>query len=348
MSSRIRLGVVGAGAVAELCHLPAVAHCEEIGGVTLVDSDPARAAAVAARFGIADVLTDYRQLVGRVDAAIVGVPNYLHESVAIELLSAGVPVLVEKPLAIDRRGAEAMVAAAAATGVPLQVGLMYRFCDRARLLKRVFDQGWLGRLESFSLEWGSVFEWPAATGSFYNRRHAGGGVLLDMGSHALDLLTWWLGPAELTGYSDDSLGGVEADCSVTLKLRYRDRPVPGRVILSRVRNLDNHIRVVGERFTIEYDVARRTSPALRPGEQGDTGPPFVATAADEERQSMRDIYAAQLRSFARTVVSGERPAVSGEDSVPVLDLIERCYREGSHCARPWAHPHPEHMLVQPA
>jgi predicted dehydrogenase len=92
----------------------------------VVDTEPARAAESAALYQ-AEALTDFRQLVGKVDAAVVAVPTTSHEAVAIPLLEAGIDVLVEKPIAPDMESAGRMAAAAERHGRILQVGHLERF-----------------------------------------------------------------------------------------------------------------------------------------------------------------------------------------------------------------------------
>jgi predicted dehydrogenase len=329
----VRLGIIGAGAVAELCHLPAVKHCPEVGTVTLAEMNRERAAALANRFSVSGVVTDYRELFGRVDAVIVALPNYLHAPVAIEFLDQGIAVLVEKPMALTRADAEAMVAASTASRVALQVGLMYRYTRGARALKQAVDEAWLGNVTGMAVEWGCVFDWPATSGSFYRKDHAGGGVLVDFGSHMLDLVTWILGQPSRLAYEDDSLGGVEADCSVSLDLQHAGRVMPGTVLLSRLRNLRNTVRIAGDRFTVEYDVTTADQVRLWPSAAGANAASFLLDAG--RRQSWAEVYAAQLRSFAQAVLTGSRPEVSGEDCLAATGLMERCYRERQPARLPW-------------
>src|SRR5262249_29764820 len=114
-------------------------------------------------------------------------------------------------------------------------------------------------LVSFNVTEGHVFDWPSATLGSMKRDLAGGGVLIDTGSHTLDQLLFFLGTVpELLEYRDNAYGGVETDCELRLRLRCGDREVEGHVTLSWTRELRNvfqldftHGRVelpVGERF----------------------------------------------------------------------------------------------------
>src|SRR4051795_12512552 len=111
-SSKVRLAVVGCGAVAQIHHLPAIDHSSRVEAAVLVDADEKRARALAERFGVPEVKTDFKDLPGQVEAAVVALPNSLHAPVSIELLRRGVHVLVEKPMAMSVAECDAMIEAA--------------------------------------------------------------------------------------------------------------------------------------------------------------------------------------------------------------------------------------------
>jgi predicted dehydrogenase len=227
------------------------------------------------------------------------------------------------------------VKAASARGVALQVGLMYRFCNGARIIKRAVDEGWLGELKGFEVEWGFVYDWPVASGFFFSKEQAGGGVLIDLGSHVLDLLLWWLGDVVEVEYRDDSLGGVEADCRLSLALKGQTEPINGTVVLSRLRNLENRARIVGNRFTIDCDISAPTSVRMWPTGSDAEDPAFRMNSVSLPPQSLDDAYAEQLRAFGRTIAAGGKSAVSGECALGSVALIDRCYRERKTLEMPW-------------
>jgi predicted dehydrogenase len=331
----VRLAVIGCGAVTELYHLPAARLLQEVEIVALADKDLARAKRLGERYGVSYCTEDYRQLPEGVDGVIVALPNYLHAPVTTELLSSGVPVLVEKPMALTVQEAEAMIGAANISGATLQVGLMYRFCHGARLMKRAVDEGWLGALQSFSLESGFVYDWPVTSGFILSKERAGGGQLVDIGSHMLDLLLWWLGEAIDVEYKDDSLGGVEADCWLSLTLQGPSGPVQGTVALSRLRKLSNMARLTAERFTVEYDLSTPATVRLWPTMWDGEGLSFESDWGPWPSQSWTDVYAEQLRAFAQSVAIGDGPIVSGDSVLGSVALIERCYRERQPLQLPW-------------
>src|SRR3954468_1372951 len=248
---KLRLAVVGCGAVAAIHHLPALSLCRGAEAVVLVDADRGRARDLAARFGVPETATDIRSLPGRVDAAIVALPNSLHAPVSIDLLRQGIHVLVEKPMALNVGECDAMIAAAEAGRAVLAVGLEFRFFDSSLFVRNLLRDGLLGKIQRFEMHQGVIPRWPFATDFLLKKETAGGGVLADFGVHVLDLLLWWLGDWTTVNYRDDAVGGVESDCEMELMLGSGELAIPGRVEISRTRNLRNTCIFTGERATLE-------------------------------------------------------------------------------------------------
>jgi predicted dehydrogenase len=333
--SPTRLAIVGCGAVTELCHLPAVKSLRDVKVVALVDTNLKRASLLAKQFDIGYYHDDYRQLPDGIDGAIVALPNYLHAPVTLDLLKQGIPILVEKPMALTARDAEAMVRAADNKELTLQVALMYRFSNGARLVKEAVEEGWLGELKGFSLQWGQQYNWPVASGFAFSKERAGGGQLVDMGSHVLDLLLWWLGQVTELEYADDALGGVEADCRLSLVVEGPTGSVSGTVALSRLRDLGTCARLIGQQLTIEYDMASPANVRIWPTSSPNPAAAFVQEKQSERDQTWDDIYAAQLQAFAGSVRSGAEPLVPGRQVLDTVSLIEKCYSTRKPARLPW-------------
>jgi predicted dehydrogenase len=333
-----RLGIIGCGAVTQLCHLPAARSTNEVKVVALADKDIARARLLGRRFGIDDCVDDYHQFLKNVDGVIVAVPPYLHAPVARELLELGVPVLVEKPFTLNVAEAAKLIEVAKASKVALQVAHEYRFSKATRLVKRIIGEGWLGTLRSFSLEYGSVFNWPVASGSVWKKEHAGGGVLIDSGPHMLDLLLWWLGEVVDVEYRDDSLGGVEADCTLSLTLKSPTGVVRGDVVLSRLRSLTSAAHIIGDRFALECRLHGQYQVRIQPSMWDGAALAFASDFGTLQGDSYRQLFVEQLRAFAQTILEGSEPVVSGESALGSLALIERCYRERKPQELPWLKP----------
>ena len=329
----LRIAVAGAGAVVERLHLPASRLCREIRVVALADKNLDRARALAARFGVPKVAPDYRELHDCADGVLIALPNFLHAPAAIDFLRRGMPVLVEKPMALSVAEAEEMIQAARAGKTVLAAGQVSRHASGARWIKRAITEGLLGPLKSFELEYGVAFSWRSASSFLFSKEEAGGGVLVDLGSHMLDLAIWWLGEPVLVEYRDDSLGGVEAECGATLAFAGPTGPVQGTVSLRRLRTLANTVRISGERRAVEWDITTDTV-RVRPG-AGDSEP---GIPAPPPRRSLPELFAEQLRAFARAAAGLAAPTAGGESALSVLAVIEECYRQRRFVELPWTRP----------
>ena len=342
-TSKVRLAVVGCGAVAQIHHLPAILASDRVEAAVLVDADEKRARALAERFGVPEVATEISALPGKVEAAVVALPNSLHAPVSIELLRRGVHVLVEKPMAMSVRECDEMIDAARAGRAVLAVGLDFRFFDASLFVRNLLRDGLLGEIRRFDLRQGVVPRWPFATDFLLKKEMAGGGVLADFGVHVLDLLLWWLGDLNVVEYRDDALGGVESDCEMVLAKA--EAPggtgtvkgtVTGTVEISRTRNLRNTCIFEGERATLEAGIWD-SDPEIRLSIAGSE----VALAGRARRDAgtglnFGDVFVRQIDDFARAIRLHREPLVSGAEGRRSQALIEACYQRRQPLVHPWS------------
>src|SRR5262249_3999939 len=151
-------------------------------------------------------------------------------------MQQGIHVLVEKPMATNYADAAAMVRTAQEHGVALAVGFFRRLLPSVRMLKALLNSEWLGKPQTLEAEGGGFYNWAAATLGNMRKDWAGGGALIDYGSHLLDLLhSLFDGPGEVLEYRDNALGGVEADCRVQLRMSHKGQPVEGTLEVARLR-----------------------------------------------------------------------------------------------------------------
>ena len=318
---RVRLGIVGCGAVSQRLHLPAVARVPQIECAAFVDKDLNRARQLAEGFEPVIATTDYRDLYGHVDAVLIALPNWLHASAGIDFLDQRVHVLVEKPMAPSVAECEAMVRASQRSGATLAVAHMRRFFPNRQLLKTFVQTGRLGELQRLEMSDGIVSDWPQSLG-FFRKERAGGGVLIDMGVHELDILLWLLGHPTEVEYADDALGGVESNAQVEL-LFPPDVRVSAR--FSRTANLQNRLRLEGNKGWAELTVWdwNRLRYYIEGAPDCRRGP--VESLAEDGEIDLTEVYARQLRSFATSVLRRTGPRVPGKDGLRVMRLVERCY-----------------------
>jgi nucleoside-diphosphate-sugar epimerase/predicted dehydrogenase len=188
------------------------------------------------------------------DFALITLPNQLHFR-AIELCIAHkIPVLCEKPLTLSLEEAQKIANLAQEIKIPIAVAMVRRLTPSFQTFKAFFHL--IGKPISAVVEDGSPYAWTADSSALIDKKN--GGVLADMGIHFLDLLYAILGKMEAVFYEDDSLGGVEANCSYQLKSTTYQIPVSLK--LSREYNLKNTFEIIGTNGKIwfaknEFDCA---------------------------------------------------------------------------------------------
>ena len=354
-SSRLRVAVVGCGAIAKQMHLPVLAGHPEFELVALVDRDRERAAMFADAYGVARVLTDAADLSRDwVDAAVLATPPAFHAEGAIELMRRGIHVLVEKPMAMETADAERMVRVAEETGCSLSVGFFRRLFPSVQVLRKLIAEQWYGPVVRFEVVGGGMYNWAAATLANMKRETAGGGVLMDFGAHMVDLMfALFDGPAEVTDYRDNNLGGIEADCTIDVAMGHAGATIPGRVELARLRDLGSYIRVECQRATLEFQITERFRIKIS-GERRVASGEKRQEAASSSLAARRSLlgfeafwvgqdenvdwyttFAAEFDDFAQSIRSGSPPVLSGHRALRTDRLIEQCYGHEGRIEEPW-------------
>ncbi len=198
----LRVGIVGLGWAGET-HLKAYLQQPNVEVVAVADPADLRRGQIATTYEIPHQYADYHDLVARedIDAVSVATPNHLHAPVAIAALDAGKHVLSEKPLARSAAEAELMVRAATNAGRVLQVAFNHRQRGDVQVLKTYIELGAMGRIYHAKASWMRRAGIPGMGGWFTNREQAGGGPLIDLGVHVLDMALYLLGEPDVIAVS---------------------------------------------------------------------------------------------------------------------------------------------------
>lgn len=202
--SKLKAGIIGCGGIANNKHLPAIQKTNEVELTAFCDILIEKAESARDRFGApgAQVFEDYRALVRQdLDVIYVCTPNRSHCEITVAALRAGKHVLCEKPMAINYAEAEKMVQAAEETGKLLTIGYQNRCRPDSLYLKQECEKDVLGDIyfaKAKAIRRRAVPTW----GVFLNETEQGGGPLIDIGTHALDLTLWMMNnyePAYVVG-----------------------------------------------------------------------------------------------------------------------------------------------------
>ncbi|MBB3113579.1 putative dehydrogenase [Paenibacillus phyllosphaerae] len=193
--ANVRIGIIGCGGIANGKHMPSLAKVKEAQIVAFCDIVLERAEQAKEKYGTSEsvVYSDYQELLKdeTIDVIHVCTPNDSHAEISIAALEAGKHVLCEKPMAKTAADARLMLEAAKRTGKKLSIGYNNRFRADSRYLKEVCSQDELGEIyfaKAHAIRRRAVPTW----GVFLDEEKQGGGPLIDIGTHALDLVLWMM------------------------------------------------------------------------------------------------------------------------------------------------------------
>ena len=201
MSKRIRVGVIGLGmGHNHVKGFQAHPGCEV---VALCDLNPQRLTEIGDKYGVAARYPDPAQLLERtdLDAVSIAVPNKFHHPLVLAACARGLHVLCEKPMAMNVAQAQEMKAAADAAGKVLMINFSFRFNNMSYALKQQVDAGVIGPVYFGRTVWHRRRGVPGLGGWFTDKELAGGGPLIDLAVHRIDLALWLMGHPEPAGVS---------------------------------------------------------------------------------------------------------------------------------------------------
>jgi predicted dehydrogenase len=212
----VRVGVVGAGAIAQVAHLPVLRKLRGVQVVGICDNDGPKARALAARFESGAAFGDVEEMLelATPDAVVVCTPNHLHEAHAVSALSAGAHVLVERPIAMSAAGAARVLEAAASHQRMALVAMNHRFRADVQAVRGFLKGGELGPLSTIRCGWQVFRQSHASLGWRSRHDESGGGVIVDLALPMLDLALWLAGkPAveRVSAYLDRPPGSRQVE-----------------------------------------------------------------------------------------------------------------------------------------
>lgn len=295
MKDIIRIGVVGCGVMGQhhLRILKRIPYVETIG---VVDIDQHKADQAALRFQT-DAFYDYRWILDKKpDIVDVVVPTSLHTQVALDALDAGCHIIVEKPLADSIEGGKKIVRKAASTGKKLMVGHIERFNPAVTQIKQVLDEGLLGRVASIH----------SRRAGPYSPRTYDVGVILDLGTHDIDIISYLYGERVRSVYAVAGSERHQHEDHATLLLRFNNGKAGiidvNWLVPYKIRNLS----LIGRKGVGTLDFLQQQVTILD------------SQWSREIKVDRGEPLFLEIKHFVDVVRTGKEPAVSGEDSLHAL------------------------------
>ena len=341
----LKIGLVGCGGMGRYhldCHYR---HEPRVELAAFCDILPERANGYADEYAPgAARFADYRELLKdpSIDAVDICTPNYLHSEIAIAAFKAGKHVFCEKPDAIDAKKAAAMRDAAAKAGKVLMVMRNNRFTDAAKYLKRFVADGRAGDIYAGRCGWQRRRGIPGKGGWFTTKAQSGGGPLIDLGVHMIDLAVWLMGsprPVAVSGqtfrkfaegsdvsdsehskFGDAVKGGTfDVEDLAMGFIRFENGAVL-QIEFSWASNVEKERRFVellGTKAGFAIDGSQMKIFTEENGELLDVVPPGV---------QKDDGHARNLRNFVDVVLDGAEPCYKPQQGVDMIAILEGFYK----------------------
>jgi myo-inositol 2-dehydrogenase / D-chiro-inositol 1-dehydrogenase len=330
----VRVGIIGSQFQAD-CHASAISMIENDMTVMAVASPTtAHAQALADRFKIPRVYSDYRDLVkdAEIEAVTITAPNALHCEMAVAIAQAGKHVICEKPLCVTLAEADTMIEACRANGVLLLYAESLIFTPKYVKAKEMADSGAFGKvhlIKQSEKHFGPHSAW------FWDVKRSGGGALFDLGCHGIAFAWWFLGrPKLLSTYShlgtyvhgDKTLADDEAVTIVEFE---------GNAFSiienswARRGGMDDRIEVYGEGglsiANLQMGNALPTYSEYGFGYAVEKAPTTTGWSYPVFEELWNYGFPQEMRHFARAIRGLEAPLTSGEDGKVVLEAIYASY-----------------------
>lgn len=319
----MNLGIVGLGFQGKV-HLRNSLHLKGVDVVGVADVSD-KALNYARKIGVKNVFRNYEELLrnDRLDAVVISLPNFLHLESIIKATEAGKDIFLEKPLARDVKEGEEIVSHVRKHCVKLMVGYDLRFNSIVREIYNKLRSGFFGEIQI--AEATNVSGGPFSTRSdragpipvspwWFEKELVGGGALLDLGSHMVDLLTWFFGEVEYVKCYFSYAFNMELEDAATCVLKFRNGPLATVKVGWFSKDHMQSIQICG---TAKSFAARLSNPSV-----------LTKVLSDiKKKMGIRDCdpYYLELEHFVNCLRKDENPVPSAEDELTTLRIISQGY-----------------------
>jgi predicted dehydrogenase len=331
------VAVVGYGLAGSAFHVPLVTSTPGMKLVSVVTSDPERRRRVGEAIPGVRVLDSLRELwatAGEHDLVVIATPTGSHLAVGLEAIEAGLPLVIDKPMAATAADSRTLAAAAEARGLWLSVFHNRRWDGETLTIRRLIDEGDLGaviRFESRFERWrpeNNPASWRESTGA-----EDGGGILLDLGSHLVDQALHLFGrPVSVYAEVERRRAGAQGDDDVFIALEH-----PGGIrshlwASAVAAHLGPSVRVLGltaayvkERLDIQEDALRAGAIPGGPDWGRETQELWGRLWSGDQSRPVETVpgdWPAYYRGVVESLRSGTPPPVTAADAIAVMEILD--------------------------
>jgi len=317
----VSFGVIGLGMGRG--HLEGYLRAPNAKLIGIADINEKRLDECKQRYGVENAFTDYNDLLSlkELDAVSIAVPNYLHKPIAIDALESGKHVLVEKPMALNALEGQEMLDAAKKRGLKLMLHFNNRYRGDIQTLKKYVDSGDFGEIYFAKTGWIRRRGVPGAGSWFSNKALSGGGPLIDLGVHVIDMTMYMMGcpkPVSVSGHTVQGfpeyakLGTFDVEDFASAYIRFENGATMA-VEVSWAMNCP----------------AERQYSEIHGTKAGASLSPLViwtekqGLLTDIEPKNVKGL--SQFEHFASCVLENKTPISSGEDGLMMMKILDAIY-----------------------
>ena len=337
MAKKVRWGVIGAGGIADRRTIPGMMLCDNAELVAVMEINMELAEKCRAKWGCKKAYDNESDLLAdpEVDAVYIASPVFLHAKQAMAAADAGKHILIEKPLAMTSEEGQMVVDYCKSKGVLIAAGLMMRFGSYVQAMKKAVAGGKIGKPVSAYAQFTCWY--PDMPGNWrQSKKNGGGGAMMDMGVHCIDLLQYILGTKakDVAGFHDTLSFQYEVEDSSTVLIRMENGAqcvvqsnfnIPDDAAKWRIELFGDQGRMIGD--TVIGQVDGGTLDAMFLGEQVnyDAQQDKKDGAREKIEVEFGNMYAREVASFSNSILTGAPLEVPADDAVQVQRVMEAAY-----------------------
>jgi len=319
---KVRYAVIGLGHIAQVATIPAFAHARHNSELAaLVTGDPTKARQISRKYCVESVYSyeEYEKCLekGGIDAVYIALPNNMHRDYSVAASNAGIHVLCEKPMALDEKECEQMIAAAAKNGTKLMIAYRLHF-DRANLQAvETVNSGKLGNPRIFN----STFTMQVRTDNIRLKRDHGGGPLWDIGIYCINAARYLFRAEPEQVFAFDATSNdkrfKEIEESVSAILKFSGARLAAFSCSFGASDVSSY-EVVGTKGSLRADPAYEYAEGLK----------LTITIdgkANEHAFAKSDQFGSELVYFSDCILNNREPEPSGKEGLADVRIIRALY-----------------------
>ena len=333
---KLRFGIIGAGGIADRRTIPGMMEAKNVEVVAVMEINADTAERLRAKYNAKFAYTDAEELVKNpeVDAVYIASPVVCHAAQAKLAADYGKHILLEKPIAMSSEQGEEVLAYCAQKGVQVAAGFMMRFGSHIMSMKEAVAAGKIGQVVSgyaqFTL-WLPDGNWRL------NKAKSGGGSLMDMGVHCIDLMEYILGSriTHVTALNETVAFDYNVEDSSTVLLRMANGAqcvvqtnfnIPDEVSKWRLEFFGTRGRLMGDTIIGQNDGGKLNAVYMDEVPDYDAAQDHADAEGIEIEGDFGNMYTREVESFADSILNGTPLEVPASDAVHVQKVIELAYR----------------------